>query len=124
MPTRRCGVTRRLFFAVLFLGVTAAGCSQSRPLPVARSPQLCRGVGVDAALTGDASDARVTWLVFTSGHEIPLVWPPGWAARFAPSLEVLDPGGTVRLRAGDAVSGVCQKGPVDAPGSLMMIEGL
>lgn len=90
--------------------------------PVSLEPGVataCAGVGLGALLHGDASDARATWLVDTSnGTRIDVVWPPGYRARFAPDLEVLDASGVVVLRAGDAVTGGC--GTVDA--GILLLE--
>lgn len=103
---------------------TIAGCSSvEHPLPLARDPNSCRGVGIEATLTGSPMDTRITWLVRAeSGNEAPLVWPPGWKARFTPSLEVMDPAGIVRFRQGDRVTGACVKGPPEALNSVLMLD--
>ena len=89
--------------------------------PISVAPGVataCAGVGLGAVLHGDAADPRVAWLVDTwHGTRIDVVWPPGYRARFAPDLEVLDASGVVVLRAGDAVTGGC--GTVD-PGILLL----
>ena len=82
----------------------------------------CRGVGLDATIRGDPADPRIVWLVTDRGREIDVVWPPGWAARFTPSLEVLDPAGNVRYHEGDAVTGGCVVGPANDPGSLIELD--
>jgi hypothetical protein len=71
-------------------------------------PTECAGVGGDVAiLRGDPNDARLTWETARdgSGRQY-VVWPPGYRARFAPSLEVFDPAGRVIARDGDLVPGV------------------
>jgi hypothetical protein len=109
---------------VTYATATLAGCSPvEHPLPLAENPNACRGVGIEATLAGSPTDNRVTWLVRAeNGNETPLVWPPGWKARFTPSLEVMDPSGIVRFRQGDLVSGACVKGPPDALNSVLMLD--
>jgi hypothetical protein len=69
--------------------------------------EACAGVGIGAVLHGDAADPRVAWLVSDLGSRIDVVWPPGYRARFAPDLQVLDAGDAVVLKAGDPVTGAC-----------------
>ena len=90
-----------------------------RPIPLEPGVGTpCAGVGLGAVLHGDASDPRAAWLVDTShGTRIDVVWPPGYRARFAPNLEVLDASEVVVLRAGDVVTGAC--GTAD-PGILLL----
>jgi hypothetical protein len=113
-------------WSILLLALLVSGCRSEtgNPLPAAEFPARCRGLGVEATLEGDEADPRVAWLVHESGDETRLVWPPGWSARFAPSLEILDDRGRVRMRAGDHVSNACLKGTSDDPSSVMMVEGL
>jgi hypothetical protein len=110
-----------MLLAALLIG---CGAQTARPLPTAEFPERCRGVAVEATLAGDAGDPRIAWLVHDSGDETPLLWPSGWSARFAPSLEVLDDRGVVRMRSGDRFASVCLKGGADDPSSVMMVEGL
>ncbi len=112
--------------AVGLIVVAAAltGCTTHRSLPVAGFPNHCRGVGIEAVLAGSANDPRVTWIQAAQGAQLSLVWPPGWTAQFNPDLEVLDDQGVIRMRAGDPVSGICQKGTVANPSGVVMIEGL
>jgi hypothetical protein len=71
-------------------------------------PWACAGIGLlDAVLHGDAADPGTTWLLSQGSHRIELVWPSGYRARFVPSLEVVDPSGTVVGREGDRVNGAC-----------------
>ena len=59
-------------------------------------------------LHGDAHDPLVAWLADATTHaRRDVVWPPGYRARFAPRLEVLDPSGVVVLREGDVVRDAC-----------------
>ena len=86
-----------------------AGCNTGRlALPTLSSDGGgCRGVGVTAVLAGDATDPRVAWLVGPAGGRQDIIWPPGFTARFAPRLEILDGAGAVVLRAGDKIEGGC-----------------
>ena len=136
-PTRsaaRCGP--RMFLSVGLLALSIVGCGQVQPstpgadatllpsanatlppgeiaLPAGRpassgTPQACAGVGLAAVLHGDAHDPRIAWLVDdTRGTRLDVTWPPGYRARFAPKLEVVDASGTVVLRDGDPVTGAC-----------------
>lgn len=66
---------------------------------------------MDATLHGAAADPRVAWLMnrLPGGGEkrVEVAWPPGYRARFAPELEILDSNGRVKLREGDHVDGNC-----------------
>ncbi len=42
-----------------------------------------------------------------SPEPIALIWPPGFTARFAPQLEVIDPIGQIVMREGDPLGGSC-----------------
>lgn len=42
--------------------------------------------------------------VASTGDGFAIRWPPGFTARFAPDLEVLDPGGKVVARGGESVT--------------------
>jgi hypothetical protein len=117
------GAIRRLIYASLVL-IGVAACTDARPLPVAPNANRCRGVAIEAHLTGSVADDRVTWLVTEGDREIPVVWPAGWLVQFTPQLQVMDPDGEIRFRDGDAVTGICFKGPSGTPSSLVMIEGL
>jgi hypothetical protein len=74
----------------------------------------CAGVGLDAVLHGDPADPKVAWLINRlgdlPGKRLEVAWPPGFRARFAPELEVLDGTGRVRLREGDHIDGTCGTG--------------
>lgn len=81
-------------------------------LPVPSLPpgaaRACAGIGlVDAVLRGGANDPKTVWLVSGGSKRFELVWPPGYRARFNPTLEVLDPVGNVVARDGEQVNGAC-----------------
>jgi hypothetical protein len=61
----------------------------------------------------DRRSARspVTWLKSpASGGRIDVVFPPGFAARFTPNLEILNAVGQVVAHEGDPVDGGCSLG--------------
>ncbi len=88
---------------------------------LAAVPRVCLGVGGGGArLMGDPSDPRVAWLE-GSGNRGEVVWPPGFSARFAPDLEVLDASGKVLYREGDEIVEGCAVGPPEDPPSLLLI---
>lgn len=95
--------------------------SFDRPLPAALNPEVCRGTGLSGNIMGNPADDRLVWLSTEEGGARRLVWPPGWTARFAPGLEVVDESGSVRFREGDHISGVCLKGPASDPGMVLMV---
>jgi hypothetical protein len=108
--------------AMLGLGLALAGCSLARPRPTLPTVQAagCRDVGIpNATLAGDPKDPRVTWLI-QDGQRRDVVFPTGYAARFAPQLEILDGSGHVIARAGDLVGGGCVTG-ADAQGPLLIL---
>jgi hypothetical protein len=72
--------------------------------------EACAGIGLDAVLHGAPNDPRVAWLINNLGTRIDAIWPVGYRARFAPTLEVLDAAGDVVLREGDPVTGGCVAG--------------
>lgn len=113
------------FLLLLAALVAASGCGAlPRPLPAVESwTGACRGVGLEATLTGDASDPRVAWLIGSDGRRRDIIWPPGYAARFTPRLEVLDEKGIVVFQDGSPVSGGCVTGP-DAQGPLLIAPGI
>lgn len=70
--------------------------------------RACFGIGLDAILHGDPSDPRVAWIADRlSGQRKDVTWPAGYRARFAPDLQVFDPGGQVVLRENSPISGAC-----------------
>jgi hypothetical protein len=73
-------------------------------------PQLCAGSWYtsDVTVHGSPDDPALTWIVFAvDGHRENLLWPPGYRARFTPTLEVLDPFGRVYAREGDPAHDHC-----------------
>jgi hypothetical protein len=66
---------------------------------------------MNTTLAGDPSDPRLAWLVQPGGQRLDVVWPPGFTARFVPTLEILDAAGDVVFRAGDPVDGGCTEYP-------------
>jgi hypothetical protein len=71
----------------------------------------CSGVGlVDATLHGSATDSRVAWIHLQGFGDRQAVFPVGFAARFNPSLEVLNPNGAVVFREGDKIGAACGGG--------------
>jgi len=70
----------------------------------------CAGVGLtDDVLHGAPGDPGTAW-VGSGERRIELVWPPGFVARFSPTLEVVDATGKVVLREGDPIGGGCVTG--------------
>jgi hypothetical protein len=124
-------IRARVTVGVVLAAAVATGCAAPRPSPspvpaadglplpssgVAwpsppASPPACAGVGLDAILHGNQADPAVTWLEDRAGGgRIAIKWPPGFRARFAPALEVIDLTGQVVHREGDAIDGGCIEG--------------
>lgn len=107
--------------AIVIAGIALAilaGCEANlRTLPAAKDSN-CFGVGLNGLLAGSPTDPRIAWYVSRSGTEQNLVWPPGYRARFAPKLEILDPQGKVVMHEGDPIAGGCVVGP--SPGGLLI----
>ena len=88
---------------------------------VARLGDACADVDLDAArLTGDPNDPRLAWLATAGGGRKDVVFPPGYRARFAPALEVLDTSGAVVARDGEVVDRGCVTG-ADDDGPLLIV---
>ena len=116
------GPVRGVLVALLVIACDAnTGPVSPAPLPMVPPPDLCRGVGLDATLVGDPRDPRLVWLDTASGVRKELVWPPGYQARFDPTLEVLDPRGSIVFRAGDHVDEGCTMGPAHDPTLFLLI---
>ena len=84
----------------------------------------CAGVGGGPAiLHGDPRDPHLTWEADLNGTRIwELLWPPGYVARFAPTLEGLDSTGTVVAREGDRVpGGGCVVGRASGPSDPVIV---
>ena len=87
------------------------GAPPAVKLPTLEWVSACAGIGlVDAVLNGDPADPRVAWLDLGGHGRREIVFPPGYTARFAPSLEVLDDAGHVVARAEDRIAGGCVTG--------------
>jgi hypothetical protein len=118
--------------ALAGIALAACGTSSSTPAtsattapvgPALRTIDLtgkeCAGFGLsDATLHGAADDPRIAWVAIPGHDDRPAVFPLGYAARFAPALEVLAPDGTVAFREGDAIVDVC--GQID--GALILTK--
>ncbi len=99
-------------------GAPTGAQTSTLPLPAVASigappgvPVACAGVGLAMVLRGDASDPAVAWLVpFDRAGRKDVLWPAGYRARFAPTLEVLDTKGVVVARDGDFIDGACVAG--------------
>ncbi len=106
-------------------GLAAAACDTApRPLPaVDRWSGVCRGVGLEATLTGDPADPRLAWLVTSDGVRRDVIWPPRYSARFSPHLEVLDESGRVVFRDGSTIGAGCVRGD-HPPGLLLIAPGI
>lgn len=109
---------------VLWTALAIVSCGPSQPteeasavvipLPAHRGGEPCRGIGLSASVEGRPNDPRGVWLRTQSGaRRIDVLWPPGYAARFADRLEILDNTGQIVLRGGDVISGGCATGNPD-----------
>lgn len=97
-------------FVIVFALVASSGCSaatgQTVTIPTLPSPSpgvqvLCTpALHTPFTLEGDRTKSPPVWGVDIFGRPFPIVWPPGFTARFTPGLEIVDPGGTVVARAG------------------------
>jgi hypothetical protein len=54
-------------------------------------------------LEGDPASTPAVWGIDAGGLRFDIRWPAGFTARFTPSLEVLDPTGSVVARGGQTV---------------------
>jgi hypothetical protein len=106
---------------VVLVAMVLAGCANAQPptlapgafaLPtVTDLPDVCAGIGLGATLAGSPADPRVAWITDSeTGSRLDVLFPPGFTARFTPSLEVLNASGTEVAKAGDQVSGGCVMG--------------
>lgn len=111
--------------ALLGVAIALAGCAPQSPsqapppgptLTTMAGPQgggaaACAGVGLSAVLRGSPTDPNLAWIeTFPGGGgRREVVWPAGFAARFAPGLELLDGTARIVLRDGDFIEGACGK---------------
>ena len=78
------------------------------PTGASGAPITCDSRSLAAHIHGDPGQSPRVWLTADgTGSRLEAVWPSGYQARFAPRLEVVDEGGAVVLRDGDAVTRVC-----------------
>jgi hypothetical protein len=123
-------VVVRLIVAILVAGVLVAACAaDSRTPSPSPSPLrslgpgeqwltvvdthdghvLCAGGGTigNFRLDGSPTDPELAWMTGPDGSRHRLVWRPGFSARFAPALEVLDDHGVVVAHEGTRIVGGC-----------------
>jgi hypothetical protein len=117
---RRPGLRSALATSLL-VEVAVAGCA-SPPSPtqspgtfalptVTELSDACAGIGLGATLAGSPTDPRVAWITDSeTGSRLNVVFPPGFTARFDPSLEVLNATDEVVAKSGDPVTGGCYLG--------------
>jgi hypothetical protein len=121
-------VLRWLGILGLATAAIVAGCSRLWPtaeVPPVVGVTVCAGVGLDAFLHGDPADPRTAWVVRPDGARQDVLFPAGYAAVFAPTLEIHDPDGRVAMVEGDYVYGACV-GPGDhltvSPGESLTLD--
>ena len=98
----------------LVLGLTA-GCATASPsgssaaigdpLPTLRAWPLpanyaCAGIGMEAPLVIAGSPEEGVYGQWTNDRHVPIKWPPGYRAVYAPALTIRDPAGQVIATAG------------------------
>jgi hypothetical protein len=94
--------------ALLLAACAGSGAPGPTLHTVDTSGMACAGTGlVDATLHGNPTDARVAWVDIRGFKQYTAVFPKGFTARFAPSLEVLNASGAVVFREGDPIDGQC-----------------
>lgn len=65
----------------------------------------CYGTYLEGAyLAGEANDSSVAWVSSAVGQRVNVLWPDGYTARFAPSVELVGPIGQFVARAGDELT--------------------
>jgi hypothetical protein len=90
-------------FALRTVDVTGGVCASEHC--------ACAGVGLtNTTIEGSPTDPRVVWLSSPGGPDRPVVFPTGFTARFAPTLEVLNASGQVAFVAGQQITGGCVGG--------------
>ena len=140
-------VLSRVGLAVAFASLTTAGCASPpapTPTPVPAgfinlavelsasfpphdgSVIACGMSGYDdSVLRGSPSAVDPVWLeaVARPGVKIAIRWPAGFRARFAPKLELIDPGGTVVARDGDVLTLIGTGPGTDGRIEIMAFDG-
>lgn len=124
-------VTRPAAYLAVVVALACA-CSAQPPSPATfdlpgptSQPTACGGVGAGLViLRGGPNDERLTWETALDGSgRQEVVWPPGYRARFAPTLEVFDATGGLLARDGDRVpGGGCAVGPAEDPTGLVLVQ--
>jgi hypothetical protein len=72
------------------------------PLPVYDGPKRCAGVDLEGVtIDGSPDDQQLVWAVW-GAKRVPILWPAGFTAIFAPDLSVLTPSGAVVARRGES----------------------
>jgi hypothetical protein len=91
-------------------------------VPTTDAPNLQQAL-MEGTLRGDADD-QCLWVEATGeGERMPVVWPPGYGARFdAGGIELVDESGVVVAHDGDAVALGGGVNPVDPAGECMFGE--
>ncbi len=96
--------------AAAFLAACAPDLTGTVSIPTTPSAApgqhiLCQTAQVlPFTVAGDPSKSPPVWGIDRAGHSFPVIWPPGFRARFTPRLEVLAPDGTVIAHGGDVIS--------------------
>lgn len=137
----RPGILSLVLAALVVAGCGSAPPPSATPLPSGYvairtlSGQLpggvtfgaCAGVGFfDSVLHGDPNAAMPVWiepLPPGPAGKIDVVWPFGFSARFAPSLELLDSGGMVIAREGDRLTDLGGSANSEADWLLYEVNG-
>jgi hypothetical protein len=78
------------------------------PLRTVEPKWTCAGTAFDAVLHGSPGDPPSTWITYVvNGRREEVIWPPGYSARFHPTLLVFDEAGILVAREGTHVLGGC-----------------
>jgi hypothetical protein len=86
--------------------VTPSGVEVPLPTVFVVEGQPCVFLSFEGVLRGDPEADRVAWLDLRNDRW-EVVWPSGYRARFAPQLQILDPGRRVVIEEGGAVTSAC-----------------
>jgi hypothetical protein len=95
----------RLKLAVALVSLLSVSCSTSFVLQTTPPEHSrCLHARVAGSIGANAHDPARVWLDRNDGRRVDLRWPSGFRAQFTPSAEVMDGGGRVIARQGDAVT--------------------